>query len=51
MLNKEQVSIEVDVALHGVERNLTRLTADVPITDVKDMRLRMQQHIVGVPHT
>ena len=49
VLDEEQVILEVDVALHGVERNLTILTIDVPMTYVKDMPLRMERNIVGLP--
>ena len=38
----ESITPELDVSLHGVERNLTRLIAHMPMTDVEDISLRMQ---------
>ena len=38
---EEHVGVEVDVALHGVERNLTKLKIDVPMTDVEDLPMHM----------
>lgn len=40
-LMEEHVGVEVDVALHGVERNLTKLKIDVPMTDVEDLPMHM----------
>lgn len=37
----ESTSPELDVSLCGVERNLTRPIAHVPMTDVEDLPLRM----------
>ena len=37
----ESTAPKLDVSLHGVERNLTRLTTHVAMTEVEDLPLRM----------
>lgn len=45
----ESVVPELDASLHGIERNLTRITAHVSMTDVEYLPLRMQQLVTGIP--
>lgn len=47
--DEERVIPEVDVALCGVERNLTSLTANVLMIYVEDSPLCMKWNIIGVP--
>ena len=42
---------ELDVSLRGVERNLTRLTTHVSMTNVEDLPLCMQRHVIGMPQS
>lgn len=44
----EKVGTESDLIFLGVERNLTRMTMHVPMTDVEDIPLHMKCHVTRV---
>lgn len=48
---EEPIRSEGDLLLCGIDRNLTQLIIDVWMTNMEDLLVRMQCHIIGVPRT
>lgn len=45
----EGAAAETERVLHAVQRNLVRLTHEVPMIDIEDLPEEMQSRMVGVP--
>lgn len=45
----ESAAVEIEILLHTVQRNLERLTHQVPMATIKDLPKAMHRCVVGVP--